>query len=184
MFEILSELYPIIIYILQKISTDKDIVENSIQLIKVYMRGLVDNFIKFIPEYVNCIINGYKLSPISSYIYGFEVLVTVFPNRKEKELINLLNGTFNELCKITFYNYIKKESDLDIYVQIGEDFFGMLYRVMKQSPRIILESQILDDLINISLDYMTTYQIEIAKNIMIFLIYRLEIIMEILYFIY
>ena len=168
MFEILSELYPIIIYILQKISTDKDIVENSIQLIKVYMRGLVDNFIKFIPEYVNCIINGYKLSPISSYIYGFEVLVTVFPNRKEKELINLLNGTFNELCKITFYNYIKKESDLDIYVQIGEDFFGMLYRVMKQSPRIILESQILDDLINISLDYMTTYQIEIAKNIMIF----------------
>ena len=51
MYEILVELYPIIIYILQKLSTDKNIVENSIQLIKVYMRGLADNFIKFIPEY-------------------------------------------------------------------------------------------------------------------------------------
>ena len=63
-------------------SNDKGIVENCIQLIKVYMRGLVNNFIKFIPEYVNCIINGYKSNPISSYIYAFEILVTVFPRRK------------------------------------------------------------------------------------------------------
>ena len=104
MYEILLELYPIIIYILQKLSTNKNIVENSIQLIKVYMRGLVDNFITFLPEYVNCIINGYKLSPISSYLYGFEILITVYPNRKEKEIQNILNNTFNELCKITFNN--------------------------------------------------------------------------------
>ena len=168
MYEILLELYPIVIYILQKLSTDSDIVENSIQLLKIYMRGLVDNFIKFIPEFVNCIINGYKLSAISSYIYAFEILVTVFPNRKEQDLRNILNSTFNELCKVTLTNYIKKEFDLKIYVQIGEDFFGMLYRVMKASPRIILESNILEDLINTSLNYITTSQIEIAKNIMIF----------------
>ena len=171
MYEILLELYPIIIYILQKLSTNKNIVENSIQLIKVYMRGLVDNFITFLPEYVNCIINGYKLSPISSYLYGFEILITVYPNRKEKEIQNILNNTFNELCKITFNNYIKNKNDLDIYVQIGEDFYGMLYRTMKQSPRIIFESQILEDLINISLNYLTTTQIQIAKNIIIFFRY-------------
>ena len=168
MYEILIEVYPIIVYILQKLSTDESIVENIIQLIKVYMRGLVDDFVKFIPEYVKCIINGYKLSPISSYIYGFEILVTVFPNRKEKELNNIFNNTFNELCKITFNGYIKKKVDLDIFVQIGEDFYGMLYRTMKESPRIILESQILEDLLNISLDYMTTNQIQVAKNITIF----------------
>ena len=168
MYEILLELYPIIIYNLQKMPADKSIVENSIQFIKVYMRGLVNNFIKFIPEYVNCIINGYELSPISSYIYGFEVLVTVFPKRKEEELRKILNDTFNKICNITFNNYIKKKSDLDIYVQIGEDFYGMLYRTMNQSPRIIIESEILESLINISLNYMTTYQIQVAKNIMIF----------------
>ena len=174
MYEILQELYPIINYILQKLSTDKDIVENCIQLIKVYMRGLINDFIKFIPEYVNCIINGYKVSPISSYLYGFEILVTAFPNRKEKELIDILNGTFNELCKITFNSYIKNINDLDIYTQIGEDFYGMLYRTMKQSPPIVLKSQILEDLINISLNFITTSQIEIAKNIIIFLKYFIK----------
>ena len=174
MYEILQELYPIINYILQKLSTDKDIVENCIQLIKVYMRGLINDFIKFIPEYVNCIINGYKVSPISSYLYGFEILVTAFPNRKEKELIDILNGTFNELCKITFNSYIKNINDLDIYTQIGEDFYGMLYRTMKQSPQIVLKSQILEDLINISLNFITTNQIEVAKNIIIFLKYFIK----------
>ena len=168
MYEILLEIYPIIIYILQKMPNDKDIVENCIQLIKIYMRGLVDNFIKFIPEYVNCIINGYKLSPISSYIYAFEILVTAFPRRKEQELRNILNNTFNKICDITFSNYIKKQSDLDIYVQIGEDFYGMLYRTMKQSPRIIIENEILEGLINISLNYMSTNQIQVAKNIIVF----------------
>ena len=138
------------------------------------MRGLVNDFIKFIPEYVKCIINGYKISPISSYLYGFEILVTVFPNRKEKELVDLLNGTFNELCTITFNSYIKNKSDLDVYTQIGEDFYGMLYRTMKQSPPIVLKSQILEDLINISLNFITTSQIEIAKNIIIFLKYFIK----------
>ena len=168
MNEILIELYPIILYILEKMPNDKSIVENCIQLIKVYMRGLVNSFIKFIPEYVNCIINGYKLFPISSYIYGFEILVSVFPRRKEEELRKILKDTFNKICNITFNNYIKKETDLDIYVQIGEDFYGMLYRTMRQSPRIIIENDILDDLITISLNYMTTNQIQISKNIMIF----------------
>ena len=174
MYEILLEIYPVIIYILQKMSNDKGIVENCIQLIKVYMRGLVNNFIKFIPEYVNCIINGYKSSPISSYIYAFEILVTVFPRRKEQELRNILNDTFNKICNITFSNYIKKLSDLDIYVQIGEDFYGMLYRTMKQSPRIIIENEILEGLINISVNYMSTNQIQVAKNIIVFFQYFIK----------
>ena len=169
MYEILQEIWPSIIFILNKMSTDSDTVENLIQFIKIYMRGLNDDFIKFIPEYVNCIISGYKLSPISSYIYAFEILVTVYPRRKEEEIKSILNNTFNELCKITIGNYLKKQFDLNIFVQIGEDFFGMLFRTMKISPSILLESNILDTLISISIDYLNTTQIQIAKNIMIFL---------------
>ena len=168
-YEILNEIWPIITFILNKLSTNSDIVENIIQLIKIYMRGLKDNFLKFIPEYVNLIINGYKLSPISSYLYGFEILVTVFPMRKEEEIKSVLNNTFSTLCSITLNNYIKKSFDLNIFVQIGEDFFGMLYRIMKISPIVLFESGILDDLINTSLNYINTKQIQIAKNIMEFL---------------
>jgi hypothetical protein len=168
------EIWPSIIFVLNKMSTDSDIVENIIQFIKIYMRGLNDNFIKFLPEYVNCIINGYKLSPISSYLYGFEILVTVFPRRKEEEIKSMLKNTFNELCKITLNSYIKKKSDLNILVQIGEDFFGMLYRTMKISPFILLESNIFDTLMSVSLKYLNTTQIQIAKNIMIFLQYIIK----------
>ena len=168
MSEILSELYPTLIYIFKTLSTDSVLVEKIIQLLKIYMRGLVDNFINFIPEYVNCIINGYKLSPISSYLYGFEILITAYPNRREEELVKILNSTFEELCKITLNNYIKNIFDLNIHVQIGDDFYGMLYRIMKDSPLIILESNFLENLIKISLDYISTPQIHIAKNIMRF----------------
>jgi len=65
-------------------------------------------------------------------------------------------------------NYIKNIFDLNIHVQIGDDFYGMLYRIMKDSPLIILESNFLENLIKISLDYISTPQIDIAKNIMRF----------------
>ena len=174
MYEILSELYPSLLYILQKLSTDSNIVEKIIQLLKIYMRGLLDNFIQFIPDYVKCIINGYKLSPISSYIYAFEILISAFPNRKEQELMTLLNSTFKEICQITLNNYIKNINDLNIHVQLGEDFYGMLYRSMKNSPLIILESDFLEDLIKISLDYMTTIELHTAKNIMTFICYFIK----------
>ena len=170
MYEILLELYPTLIYIFKTLSTNENLVEKIIQLLKIYIRGLVNNFIKFIPEYVNCIINGYKLSPISSYLYAFEILITAFPNRREEELVKILNNTFEELCKITLNAYIKNIYDLNIHVQIGDDFFGMLYRIMKESPLIILESNYLENLIKISLDYISTTEINIAKNIMRFLI--------------
>ena len=174
MHEILVEIWPCIIYILNKLSTDKDIAENTIQLIKVYMRGLKENFIKFIPDYVKCLINGYNLSPISSYLYAYEVLVTVFPWPKEEEIKLILCNTFNELCKKTLNGYIKKEFDLYILVQIGEDFFGLLYRIMNLSPFIFFKSELFDSLIDSSLKYINTPQIQIAKNIMVFLKYVIK----------
>ena len=171
MYEILVEIWPSIIFILNKMSTNINIVENIIQFLKIYMRELKDNFIQFIPEYVKCIINGYKLSPISSYLYAFEILVTVFPMPKTKEIKIILNNTFNEFCKITLNGYIKKEFDLNIFVNIGEDFFGMLYRIINISPLLLLENEECDNIIQTSLNYINTPQIQISKNIMTFFSY-------------
>ena len=63
---------------------------------------------------------------------------------------------------------------MDVYTQIGEDFYGMLYRVVKNSAQIIFKSQILEDLINISLKLITTNQIQVAKNIIIFIKYFIK----------
>lgn len=169
MNEILNEIWPKIIFILNKLSTNNDIVENSIQLIKCYMRGLDKNFINYIQEYLECLINGYKLTPISSYLYGLEILITVFPKSNDDSLKKILSNTFNNLCYITFNNYLKSEYDLSICVQIGEDFYGMLYRIMKMSPFLILESNVLENLISSAINYMDTTQIQISKNIMIFI---------------
>ena len=170
MYDIFLQMYHNIMFIFKALSTDSDIVEKIIQLLKVYMRGLSKNFIKFLPEYIDCIINGYKLSPISSYLYGFEILMTVFRDKREEKLIKI----FEELTKITFNNYIKNIFDLNIHVQIGDDFYGMLFRTMKDSPLIILESDILEDIIKTSLDYISTEQIDIAKNIMRFFTYFIK----------
>ena len=66
MTEIFTEIWPLITYFLKIMSSKEETVENIIQLIKVFMRGLNKNFIKFIPEYIDCIINGYKSITISS----------------------------------------------------------------------------------------------------------------------
>ena len=173
MIEIFQEIWPNINFIMNKMPTDGIIIEENVQLIKIFMRGLGKDFIKFIPDYICIIINGFKLSPISSYLYGFEILAIAFPNPKEQELKNLLINTFKELCRITLTSYIKKE-DINLFVEVGEDFFGMLYRIIKQTPGIIVESGVLNDLIYASINLLDTSEIEISKHIIYFLIYIIK----------
>ncbi len=168
MYEIFTEIWPLITYILNKNSNNGEIVENIIQLIKIYMRGLKDIFIKFIPEYVQCIVNGYKSIPISSYLYGFEILIAAYPGEQNEPMSSTLNNTFNELSQITLKGYIKNEFDINILVEIGYDFFGMLFRIMKKSPTILLDSKYLEDIIKSAMIYFNTNQIQEIKNIILF----------------
>ena len=168
MYEIFCEIWPLLIFFLNKMSTKSDTVENIIQLIKIYMRGLGNNFIKFIPEYIDCIIKGYKSIPISSYLYAFEILVAAFCEDNNEQLKTLLNKTFNDICQITLGGYIKNEFDLNILVEIGYDFFGMLFRILKKCPTILFDSPLLKNIINSALVYFNTSQIQDVKNIITF----------------
>ena len=49
MFEIFRELWPDFAFIFNKNLTNSDIVENIVQLLKIYIKGLNNNFIEFIP---------------------------------------------------------------------------------------------------------------------------------------
>ena len=169
MEKIFNEIWPHLKILFNKFSTNNDLVEEIIQLIKFYMRGLKDNFKLYIPEYLNCLIEGYKLSPISSYLYGYEILITVFGNNEEENIKNMINVMFNQLCQVTFNSYIRNRNDLLINVQLGEDFFGLMYRILKISPIFLIDSEMLDNIILISLENLSIDQIQISKNIIIFI---------------
>ena len=168
MYEIFCEIWPLLIFILKKMLTKSKIVENIIQLIKIYMRGLKINFIKFIPEYANCIIEGYKLIPISSYLYGLEILIAEFNEEKDEQIKSILNKTFNEICQITLSRYIKNDIDLNTLIEIRYDFFGMLFRVIESSPNILLDSSLFQNIINIALINFDIDQIEDVRNVITF----------------
>ena len=167
MQKIFNEIWIHLKTLLIKFSTNNDLVEEIIQLIKYYMRGLKENFIPFIEEYLYCLIEGYKISPISSYLYGFEVLITVYGNFNDEKIKNMINLMFNELCKITFANYIRNSNDLLTNIQLGEDFFGLMYRILKVSPIFLIDSEMLNKILTISLESLSIDQIQISKNIII-----------------
>ena len=104
MSEIFKEIWPKIKKIINAFSTKCDIIEGIIQLTKYFMRGMKDDFKIYLEEYIKCLIDGYKLSPISSYIYGFEVLLTVFS--KDNTVRTIIDNLFSEFCQITFDNYL------------------------------------------------------------------------------
>ena len=167
MEKIFNEIWPQLKIIWNKFSNNNDLVEEIIQLIKYYMRGLNKYFINFIPEYLNNLIEGYKLSPISSYLYGFEVLITVFGNEKEDNIKNMINLNFNKLCQITFDNYIRNSNDLLINVQVGEDFFGLIFRILKINPFFCIDSEMFNKIIQISIENLSIVQIQTSKYIIL-----------------
>lgn len=168
MYLIFCEIWPLINFILNKNLTESEIVENIIQILKIFMRGLDDSFIKFIPEYLEIITKGYKLKPISSYLYGYEILVVSFNDIKNNELKQELDKTFNTLCEITLSGYIKNKFDLNNLAEIVYDFYGMLFRIFRKYPDIILDSNLFKDIINSAIKFFDTSQMHEIKNVIIF----------------
>ena len=169
MLEIFIELWPDIFFIFNKISTDSDLVENIIQFIKIYIKGLDINFMQFIPNYLECIINGYKLKPISSYLYGFEILISIDQLVNSEQILPILNNSFNQLCQITLHGYIKNVKEKDDLIEIISDFYGLLFRILKHYPPILLNSELFEDIIKSGFDnYNNNEEIEMSKNIFSF----------------
>ena len=169
MCQIFNEMWPDILFIFTKNLKDSDIVENIIQIFKIYIKGLNNNFIKYIPNYIECIINGYKLKPISSYLYGYEILISIYPTDNSEQMKSILNSAFNQLSQITLNGYIKNIKDEENKIDIMSDFYGLLFRLLKHNPTILFDSELFEEIIKSGLDNYNTEEIEVAKNIISFL---------------
>ena len=168
MHEIFCELWNDILFILNKNVTDSDIVENVIQIVKVYIKGLDNDFIQFIPKYIESLINGYKLKPISSYLYGYETLISMYKLGNSDQIQSIINNAFNQLSQITLYGYIKNIKNEDELIDIICDYYGLAYRILKHNPTILLDSELFEEIIKAGLDNYNTKEIEMAKNIIDF----------------
>lgn len=167
MVELFQTIWPKLSNIVKYFSTNIEIVEQTMQITKHFMRKMKKEFTPYLQEYNQLIIEGYKSTPITSYIYGFEILLTVFS--KDENLRTVLENIFSELFNITFTNYLTNPDIPEKYIEIGSDFFGMLGRLMKLNPCLFLDSQLGAKVMEVSLKLITTTQIEVAKNIIGFL---------------
>lgn len=164
--QIFKELWLGIKYFLLKYQLNHNIIESLMQLIKCFMRGIKSDFKPYLEDYISIIIQGYKAIPISSYLYGFEVLVTVFCN--DKPSYQMLNNVFYELISCTFIKYIKSSNDLENNIDLGQDFFGLLCRMINLSPLLIFNSVLFDQLFTFTIMNIGISHIGMAKSIILF----------------
>lgn len=170
--QIFKELWGNMKYFLIKYPINNEIVESLIQIIKSFMRGMKSDFKPYLEEFIAIIIQGYKTKAISSYLYGFEILVTVYCN--DKSAYQMLNNVFYELISCTFTQYIKSTNDLENNSDLGLDFFGLLCRMIKLSPLLILNSVLFDQLFKFTIMNIDIQYIDMAKNIITFAINIIE----------
>ena len=167
MLEIFKELWNNICYLLITMSSNINIVDNLIELIKIYIQGLEDKFIPFIQQYCTMIITNYNITPLSSYLFSIETLISYFS--KSSKVYNIIQKCFNDIYQITFNKYIKNENDLNNYINIAEDYFKVLFHLIRNSPLLIFDSEDFPNIIKSALSLMNTQQIQVSENIMAFL---------------
>ncbi len=131
------------------------------------MRAIKSEFKKYLQDYMNIILEGYKTNSISSYLYAFEVIATVFLDDNSVEPWLMI--MFKELCLQTFNNYLTCTEDFENNPTLSEDFFGLLFRIIRLTPRVILDSELFENLLLISLQNIGISHPECANNLISFL---------------
>ena len=173
--DIFNEIFPKLKILFNFFLTNSNIIEILVQITKYYMRGLVLNFKKYLNDYLEILINGYKSYPISSYIYGFETIITVFGPMKDYEIRQILDNFLSLIIEITFnkylinFNEINNENNNEINENLQTDFFGLLMRITKKSPTLMFNNKYFEKIINFTIDNILVPIFDVAKNILKFL---------------
>ena len=93
------------------------------------MRGLGQNFKAYLPEYKEIILEGLNKKAFSAYIYAYENICSVFAC--DFTLVNDLIIFLKEIFLISFTKYLTDEDSFEYYQEITNDFFGLLFHLLK-----------------------------------------------------
>ena len=144
-----------------------DVINSLVHIIKYFMRGLGNKFISYLPEYKSIIIEGYNTKSYSCYIYAYENICTVFA--RDVSLLDDLTLFLKELFLITFSKYLTTEDSWEENSDITKDFFGLLFHLLKLNPIILLNLDLLNNLISLSISKLGINHIDSLKNLIYFL---------------
>ena len=173
---IFTDLWPVIKFFFEKFYNNEKVVEDLCQLMKHFIRGMGSNFLPFIDQYFSFIINGYSAIPICSYLYSFEIVVTTYTN--ELSIRDKIKNTLDLLCKQTlvylpdlskFYILINYIGSFENNTELSEDFFGLIERISRINPVVIVGSELFETLVCITINCLSIEHIDTSKNITYFL---------------
>lgn len=165
--QIFVEVWPIIQFLIRKFNTHPEIIENLTQIIKHFMRGMGSEFTQYLEDYMKLVLEGYRINPISSFIYAFEVVASVFVN--DPSIEPMFRIMLKELCLQTLNFYLTTVEDYENNPNLTEDFFGLLFRLIRLNPNIIIDFDLLEVIVNICITNIGLTHIESSKNIIYFL---------------
>ena len=165
--QIFTEIWDIIKVFLT--SNNYNILESVIQLIKYFMRGMVNEFKPFLKEYLYYSKIGYDRMSAPPLLYAFEISLTVYINDEDEETKDLLKHMLKELIFKTFNSYLTSIKDYNDKPQLSEDFFGLMFRITKLHPFFILESELFETLLYNSIIYLDVPHLDTSNNIIYFI---------------
>ena len=103
---LLSGIWPLLEKIILnpfKRETDEDkVVEQAIKLIKIILRAIPDQFLKYMHPISHSVVESYQKHPISSFVYYYELLLTQYRSYSSPELSAYLLHFFQTICQMTF----------------------------------------------------------------------------------
>ncbi len=162
MCKILSEIWPVIKTSLQIDS--EIIVEATIQVLKFFMRIMNNLFLPYLDEFLGIIIVNYKKHAFSSYLYCFEITVSVFGCATGDSFI-YLKKVLSQLYEITFNYYLTNPTQMSNNTHLTDEIFGLLFRCFKINPLLILDSDNYEAMISMSINNIDIKHPDTAMNI-------------------
>ena len=116
-------------------SDSKAIIEKIVKILKTIMRKIPHKFLQFIKPLFECVLEEYKKFPISTFLYLFEIAITVY---YECEIVlPYLQELYNQFYDITFYYLSLTSNPFEEYEYLIYDFLGVNLRVMLYNSIII-----------------------------------------------
>lgn len=162
-----KELWPS--FKLSMISTKSKIVEGTVQIIKLFMRKITNDFMAYMKEFLSIACTAFTITPFSTYLYCFEVVLTVIAPNCDDDWFNVLKSVYEELTNITFGKYLKSQIMIEDYNELTFDVYGMMFRCMKLNPLIVLDSKNFEEILVISSNLISLKQPNSSLNVIYFL---------------
>lgn len=145
------------------------LVEASIQILKFFMRILKEQFLPYIDEFLKIIVTNYQVHPFCSYLYCFEITITVFGHMTSGDSFNYLQYILTNLYDITFNKYLTTPIQIANNPQLTNEVFGLLFRCIKINPILILGSDRFESIISTAIHNIDIKHPDTAINILNFL---------------